>query len=114
MTVKTIKNGRVALGILLLLCLSLLLLSQNAQETYQRALVQEQAAGKLPQAIELYLQAAKDAGKDRALAAKALIHAAGAQEKLGQPGAENLYSEVMRAYPEQLEQVNAAKLRLAS
>jgi hypothetical protein len=110
----TVKIARVTLGILLVLCLSLLLLSQNAQETYQRALVQEQAAGKLPQAIELYLQAAKDAGKDRALAAKALIHAAGAQEKLGQPGAENLYSEVMRAYPEQLEQVNAAKLRLAS
>jgi hypothetical protein len=46
----TVKNGRVTLGILLMLGLSLSLLSQNAQEIYQRGLVQEQAAGKLPQA----------------------------------------------------------------
>jgi len=78
---------RVMLGILLVLGLSLSILSQNAQEIYQQALVQEQAAGKLPQAIELYLQAAKGAGKDRTLAAKALIRAAGSREKLGQPEA---------------------------
>jgi hypothetical protein len=102
------------LGVLLVLGLSLSLLSQNAQEIYQRGLVQEQAAGKLPQAIELYLQAAKEAGKDRTLAAKALIRAAGSQEKLGQPEAADLYTEVVRSYPEQREQAQTAQMRLAA
>jgi hypothetical protein len=102
------------LGVLLVLSLSLSLLSQNAQEIYQRGLVQEQAAGKLPQAIELYLQAAKDAGKDRTLAAKALIRAAGSREKLGQPEAADLYAEVVRVYPEQREQAQTAQMRLAA
>jgi hypothetical protein len=68
----------------------------------------------LPQAIELYLQAAKEAGKDRTLAAKALIRAAGSQEKLGQPEAVDLYSEVLRVYPEQREQAQTAQMRLAA
>ena len=107
-------TGRIMLGVLLVLGLSLSVLSQNAQEIYQRGLVQEQAAGQLPQAIELYLNAAKEAGKDRTLAAKALIHAAGAREKLGQPEAADLYSEVLRSYPEQREQAQMAQMRLAA
>ena len=43
--------GRVTLGVVLTLGLSLALLGQNAQEIYQRALVQEQAVGDLKQAI---------------------------------------------------------------
>src|SRR5207302_8824907 len=61
--------------------------SPNPLEIYQRALVQEQAAGDLPEAMELYEQAAKEAGTDRGLAARALIRAAGCAEKLGQPAA---------------------------
>jgi len=102
------------LGVILALGLSISLLSQNAQETYQRALVQEQAAGKLPEAIELYMKAAKDAGKDRTLAAKALIRAAGSQEKLGRPEAADIYAEVMRRYPEQREQAQLAQARLTA
>ena len=101
--------GRVTLGVLLVLGLSLSLLSENAQEIYQRALVQEQAAGDLKQAIALYRQAAKEAGKDRALAAKALIRAAGSQEKLGQPEAAESYAEVIRVYPEQRDQAQTAQ-----
>ena len=107
-------NRRVMLGVILALGLSISLLSQNAQETYQRALVQEQAAGKLPEAIELYMKAAKDAGKDRTLAAKALIRAAGSQEKLGRPEAADIYAEVMRRYPEQREQAQLAQARLTA
>jgi len=107
-------SKRMMLGILLVLGLSLSLLSQNAQEIYQRGLVQEQAAGKLPQAIELYMQAAKEAGKDRTLAAKALIRAAGSQEKLGRPEAADVYAEVIRKYPEQREQAQLAQTRLAA
>lgn len=88
--------------------------SQSALELYQRALVQEQAAGNLPEAIELYRQAAKEARSDRGLAARALIRAAGSYEKLGQPAAAELYTEVMRTYPEQREQVALAQVRLAA
>jgi hypothetical protein len=86
----------------------------SALELYQQALVQEQAAGNLPEAIELYRQAAKEAGSDRGLAARALIRAAASYEKLGQPAAAELYSEVMRTYPEQREQVALAQSRLAA
>jgi hypothetical protein len=55
----------------------------SAQELYQRALVQEHAQGDLHQAVALYAQAARRAGNDRMLAAKALIRMAGSQEKLG-------------------------------
>jgi hypothetical protein len=87
---------------------------QTALELYQRALVQEQAAGNLPQAIELYRQAAREAGNDRGLAARALIRAAGSYEKLGQPAAGELYTEILRTYPEQRDEVALAQSRLAS
>jgi hypothetical protein len=107
-------TGRVILGVFLALGLSLALLGQSAQEIYQRALVQEQAAGNLKQAIELYLQAAKEAGKDRTLAAKALIRAAGSEEKLGQAVAAEVYAQVVRLYPEQREQASIAQARLSA
>jgi hypothetical protein len=88
--------------------------SQTALELYQRALVQEQGAGNLPEAIELYQQAAKAAASDRGLAARALMRAAGSHEKLGLPAATELYTEVIRTYPEQREQVALAQARLAA
>jgi Protein of unknown function (DUF1592)/Protein of unknown function (DUF1588)/Protein of unknown function (DUF1585) len=88
--------------------------SQSALDLYQRALVQEQAAGNLPEAINLYRQAAKESGSDRGLAARALIRAAASYEKLGQPDAVELYTEVLRTYPEQREQVTLAQSRIAS
>jgi len=89
--------------------------SPNPLEIYQRALVQEQAAGDLPEAMELYEQAAKEAGTDRGLAARALIRAAGCAEKLAQPAAATgLYTQVMHTFPEQREQVALAQARLAA
>src|SRR5437870_2098129 len=106
-------TGKLMLGFLVVVGLPLVLLGQNAQEIYQRGLVQEQAAGNLKQAIELYLLAAKEAGKDRTLAAKALIRAAGSEEKLGQPEAAEVYAEVIRTYPEQREQARVAQAKIA-
>jgi tetratricopeptide (TPR) repeat protein len=104
---------RFILAVLLALSASLALLGQNAQETYQRGLVQEQATGNLPEAIKLYSQALKSAGKDRALAARALIRIAGAQEKLGrQSEAADAYAEILQSYPEQREQAVLAQERL--
>jgi tetratricopeptide (TPR) repeat protein len=100
---------KVMLGILLTVALSLALMAQNAQELYQRGLVQEQSNGRLQEAIKLYSQAAKTAGKDRALAAKALIRVAGCEEKLGHPAeAAAAYSEVVLSYPEQRAETSIA------
>jgi hypothetical protein len=87
---------------------------QSALELYQRALVQEQAAGNLREAIALFRQAAEKSGGDRSLAARALVHAAGLYEKLSDPTALELYSEVIRSYPEQKEQTALAQSRLAA
>ncbi|HTG73708.1 MAG TPA: DUF1592 domain-containing protein [Terriglobia bacterium] len=106
-------TAKIILGILLSLALSLALAAQNAQELYQRGLVQENANGNLNEAIKLYSQAAKTAGKDRALAAKALIRIANSEEKLGrQTEAANTYAEVVRSYPEQRAEVSVAQDRL--
>ena len=87
----------------------------SAQELYQRGLVQEHANGDLQQAIALYAQAAQTAGRDRALAAKALIRMAGSQEKLGANAeAARAYAEVVRAYPEQRAEVAIAQERLTA
>jgi hypothetical protein len=106
-------RAKIILWILLSLALTFALVAQNAQELYQRGLVQENANGNLNEAIKLYSQAAKTAGKDRALAAKALIRIANSEEKLGrQTEATNTYAEVVRSYPEQRAEVSVAQDRL--
>jgi hypothetical protein len=90
------------------------LFAQSAVEIYQRALVQDQAAGNLAEAIALYRRAAAEAGADRGLAATALVRAAAAEEKLGDPRAVDTYTQVLRTYTEQREQVGVAQARLAS
>jgi len=95
------------------LLLSIAVSAQSPQELYQRALVEEHANGNLNQAIKLYAEAAKAAGSDRALAAKALIRIALSQEKLGRPReAVDTYAEVVRAYPEQRAEISVAQDRL--
>lgn len=87
--------------------------ADTAQGLYQRGLVQEHAKGDLRQAIALYAQAAKAAGTDRALAAKALIREAGAHEKLGaRAEADRVYAELLRSYPDQRAEATLAKERL--
>ncbi len=106
-------RAKVKLGIVLLLALSLVLAAQTAQELYQRGLVQEHSKGNLNEAIKLYSQAAKTAGKDRALAARALIRLASCEEKLGhQTEAADVYAEVVRVYPEQRAEASIAQDRL--
>lgn len=98
-----------------LLLAVLLAFGQNAQELYQRGLAQEQASGNLKEAIRLYSQVVQSSGKDRALAAKAWIRIAGAQEKLGQQSeATKAYTEVLQKYPDQRDQVALAQERLGT
>jgi len=108
MTRKTLLSA-----VLAMVVLSVAVTAQQAQALYQRGLIQEHAAGHLEEAIALYTQAARTAGADRALAARALMRAAASHEKLGHStDAANLYAEVMRAYPEQRADVRLAQERL--
>lgn len=99
---------RCLLGLLMVLALSASVMAQQAQDLYQRGLVQEHAAGRLEEAISLYTQAARATGADRALAARALMRAAGCWEKLGRlTDAARVYADVIRTYPDQ--RVEAAR-----
>jgi hypothetical protein len=103
----------VVLAVVLMLVRPIGLGAQSAQELYQRGLMEEHADGDLTRAIALYAQAARAAGSDRALAAKALIRMAGSQEKIGKDAdAASAYAELVRAYPEQHTEVAIAQDRL--
>ena len=107
------SRTHVFFGLLLALAFSAGLTAQSGQELLQRGLVEEQANGDLTKAIALYRQAAQASGRDRALAARALIRMAGAEEKLGlQAEASSSYAEVVRRYPEQRAEVAIAHGRL--
>jgi hypothetical protein len=109
------KRTGVLPGVLFMLATTIGLVAQSAQELYQRGLVEEQATGNLTKAIALYAQAAEGAGKDRALAARALLRMAGAQEKRGADAeAEKSYAALLGAYPEQRTEVTLAQQRLAA
>lgn len=105
---------RVALWVVLTMLAPAVVRGQSPVEIYQRALVQDQAAGDLKEAIALYRRAATKAGADRALAARALVRAGAAEEKLGDPHAADTYALVVRTYTEQRESVAIAQARLAA
>ena len=95
------------------ICSSIAVIAQQAQDLYQQGLRQEHAAGDLDKAVALYRRSAEAAGTDRALAARALVRAAGAYEKLGRSAdAANVYAEVIRLYPEQRAEAGLARDRL--
>ena len=86
--------------------------AETPQELYQKALVKERSEGKLDEAIQLYRRAAEAAGKDRALAANALVQLAACYEKLGNKESRKTYERVVRDYTDQKEAVAMARARL--
>lgn len=86
---------------------------QSGQDLYQQALVQERAAGNLEAAIQLYQDAARNAG-DRTLAAQALLGAARCYELLGQTKAQQIYDDIVHNYPDQQQPASIARDRAAA
>jgi Tol biopolymer transport system component len=97
-----------------ILCLAcaVALAAETGPELFQKAVVQERAAGNLEEAIKLYQRVAKEFASDRALAAKALVQAARCYEKLGQDKSVKVYEQVAREYSDQREYAAAARERL--
>jgi Tol biopolymer transport system component len=78
------------------------------------AIEKEEVDGDLHAAIDLYQKIVADNGGNRAIAAKALLRQGGCYEKLGQGQARKTYQQVVADYPEQQQEVAAARQRLAA
>ena len=103
---------KLVFGILMIACLAAPAFAQSAAELYQQGLVQENGAGNLRNAIQLYERAAKESKGDRTTAALALMGAARCYEKLGQDESRKLYQEVANSYSDQTEQAALAREHL--
>jgi len=86
--------------------------AQSGYDLFQKALAAERADGNLQQAIQLYSRVVKEFGRDRSLAAKALLRMAECFEKLGDAEARALYERVVREYADQPDAVNIARARV--
>ncbi|HUQ93860.1 MAG TPA: tetratricopeptide repeat protein [Bryobacteraceae bacterium] len=72
----------------------------------------EEAEGNYPAAIEAYKKFVAQYGKNRPLAAKALIRMAECHQKLGNAEARVVYERVLREYSDQKEAVSVARARV--
>jgi Tol biopolymer transport system component len=86
---------------------------QSGYDLFQKALVLERADGKLQEAIALY-QKLVDASGDKSLSAKAQLHIGMCYEKLGLRDARRAYQKVIDNYPQEQEEVGAARARIAA
>src|SRR3954466_11726024 len=88
--------------------------AQSGYDLYQQALVKERGDGKLQEAIQLYLTVVKSAGRDRALAARALLQVASCYEKLGnEEEARTTYARVRVEFADQTTAAATARDRIA-
>src|SRR5580765_20787 len=87
---------------------------ETGNELFQKALVRERSEGNLKEAIKLYQQVVDKYGKDRTLAAKALVAIGESQEKLGEAEARKTYERVVKDYADQKEAVSTARARLGT
>jgi Tol biopolymer transport system component len=86
--------------------------SQSAQDLFQKALTLEREVGNLQEAISLYEKVVAASGEAE-LAARAQLRIGICYEKLGMQEAQNAFQKVIDNYPRQLEEVRAAKERIA-
>src|SRR5438552_5843814 len=80
--------------------------SRTAEVQFKAAQHKEQVEGDLKGAIEQYKKLAEN--KDRAIAAKALIHMAECYQKLGDAQARTIFEQVVREFADQKEEVALA------
>jgi Tol biopolymer transport system component len=111
---KTISTVVVAVALAVALAGSAAAPAQSGNELFQKALVKERSEGELTEAIKLYQTILQKYGKDRKLAARALLQLGRCHERLGQADARKAYERVVRDYGEQAEQVQDARAGLAA
>jgi Tol biopolymer transport system component len=85
---------------------------KRADVLFQAGMAKETVQGDIKGAIAQYEQAVKEAGADRAIAAKALVRMAGCYEKLGDTESKKIYERLIRDYTDQAEPAAFARARL--
>ena len=88
--------------------------ADQAEVLLQAALHVELSEGDLERAIELYRDIVTTHTGNRNVVARALLRMGRCYEKLGESEAQEAYQRVLRDYPDQPEQVSAARTRLAA
>ena len=110
-----VKTRLLIIGaVLLLTVLCLHAGSSNAKLDFEKALLLEEANGKLQEAVALYQKVVTEAASDEALAAQAQLHVGMCYEKLANQEARKAYQTVVDKYPAQQEAVRIARQRLAA
>ncbi len=110
-------NSRKSLSMILsisLLLVGYVSLAQTAEELFPKAIQLEEVKGELEEAIEIYQTIVNEHSDNRPVAAKAQFHIGLCYEKLGLEQAQKAYREVVNNYPDQQNEVDMAKEKLAS
>ena len=100
------------LGVLLACAAVLAAQSSSPARLLQEAIHLMETKGDYPAALRLFEQIAT--GRDRNLAARALLYAGSCYEKLGKREARNAYERLIRNFADQTGLVTAARARLAA
>lgn len=88
--------------------------AQVADDLFQKALTKERVDGRYGDAVALYRQVLKQFPKDRAIAARSLLHIGECMEKQGNAEARRAYEQLLRDYPDQRDAVEQAKAHVAA
>jgi len=104
--------------ILLMIILGFLTCSLTAQENkasvaLTAAVYEEEVTGNLDKAAELCLDILENYPDDRPVAAKALYHLGLINEKMGKQKATEYFTQLVNTYPDQIEMVELARIKLA-
>ncbi len=86
--------------------------AQSAQQTFQQAVILEEAQGDLEAAIDLYTAIAEDQSTDRTLRARALLQAGYCYEKLGRKNAVLMFEQLISDFPDQEQFIVLARQKL--
>lgn len=101
-------------GLLVVLAVASLFAGDDKKATvlFQAAQARETIQGDLKGAIALYQDVVKEAGGNRAIAARALVRMAECYQKLGDAESRKIYERIMREFADQKEEVTLARARL--
>jgi Tol biopolymer transport system component len=115
------KRGRILywvfltfLAVILLVSFQHALSQESAEELYEAAVFKKESDGDLNGAIQILLRLIKEFPENRKIAAKAQLQIGICYEKLGMTEALKAYQSVLNNYPNQAEEVNLAREKLAS
>jgi len=86
----------------------------EAEKLLRKTILTEEVDGDIQAAIEQYKKIVADNDDNQTIAAKALLRLGGCYEKLGREEARKTYQKLVDDYPDQQQEVAAARQRLAA